>query len=101
VRHHGAGLLRLTGNRELVQELSQGSDFHRLTPERAMLRYACELTLDPGSITEEHIIALRASGLSDRTILEINLAASYINFVNRIAEGLGVEIEPSLAAFHR
>ena len=66
-----------------------------------MLRYALELTVNPVSVSEQHIASLRDAGFSDRAILEINLAASYMNFVNRIAEGLGIEIEPSLAAFRR
>ena len=66
-----------------------------------MLRYALELTVNPVSVSEQHITSLRDAGFSDRAILEINLAASYMNFVNRIAEGLGVEIEPSLTAFRR
>jgi len=102
VRHHGAGLLRLTHNSELVSALSDGCDWPSFTPaERAMVSYARNLTIDPASVGEDDISLLRASGFSDRAILEINLAASYMNFVNRIAEGLGVEIESSLTAFRR
>lgn len=56
---------------------------------------------DPASVSEEHVSTIRAAGFSDRAILEINLAVAYMNFVNRIAEGLGVEIECSLFAFRR
>ena len=92
----------MTGNSELVEALSNGSDWHGLTlGERAMLRYARELTVNPVSVSEQYIASLRDAGFSDRAVLEINLAASYMNFVNRIAEGLGVEIEPSLTAFWR
>jgi alkylhydroperoxidase family enzyme len=66
-----------------------------------MLAHARNLTIDPASISEEDVNAMRATGLSDRAILEINLAASYMNFVNRVAEGLGVEVEASLDAFTR
>jgi alkylhydroperoxidase family enzyme len=44
---------------------------------------------------------LRELGFSDRAILEINLAAAYMNFVNRIAQGLGVELEASMQGFTR
>jgi alkylhydroperoxidase family enzyme len=85
-----------------VKALSDGSDWPGLNAaERAMLHYAHELTFDPASVSEEHVSTIRAAGFSDRAILEINLAVAYMNFVNRIAEGLGVEIEPSLAAFRR
>jgi alkylhydroperoxidase family enzyme len=36
---------------------------------------------------------LRAAGLSDREILDVNLITSYFAFVNRIADGLGIELE--------
>ncbi|HSM85609.1 MAG TPA: peroxidase-related enzyme, partial [Candidatus Limnocylindrales bacterium] len=44
---------------------------------------------------------LREHGLSDRAILEINLVAAYMNFVNRVASGLGVELERSGERFTR
>ena len=37
---------------------------------------------------------MRAVGFSDRDILDVNLITSYFNFVNRIAEGLGVAYDP-------
>lgn len=57
----------------------------------AMLEYAETLTADPGAIEESDIETLREVGFDDEEILRINLVASYFNFVNRIAEGLGVE----------
>jgi len=69
--------------------------------DRAMVRYAIKLTRLPDSIREEDIQELRQRNFSDRAILEINLAASYMNFVNRVALGLGVELEDSLLAFKR
>ena len=45
-------------------------------------------------MSEEDIVALREKGLSDSEILSVNLIASYFNFVNRIALGLGVEFTP-------
>jgi len=61
--------------------------------ERAMLDYAAKLTRDPASVAEGDIKRLRDEGFSDEEILNINLVASYFNFVNRIAEGLGVEFD--------
>ena len=66
-----------------------------------MLSYARNLTIDPSSADETDINNLRMLGFSDRGILEINLAAAYMNFVNRVAEGLGVELEASLTPFSR
>ena len=66
-----------------------------------MLSYVRQLTLRPASVSENLVDDLRQAGFSDRAILEINLAVSYMNFVNRAAQGLGVEIEASLEEFTR
>ena len=66
-----------------------------------MLSYARNLTVEASSIDENRIALLRGLGFSDRAILEINLATAYMNFVNRMAKGLGVELEASMQAFTR
>ena len=100
--HHGAGLLRLTKNKELVSALSVGSDWQGLgTADRAMLAYASKLTTGVSQMEAGDIDKLRQLSFSDRQILEINLVAAYMNFVNRVAEGLGVELEETLAQFSR
>src|SRR5262249_13629051 len=58
-----------------------------------MLRYARKLTVDASSIDESDVFRLSETGFSDRAIVEINVAAAYMNFVNRIAQSLGVELE--------
>jgi alkylhydroperoxidase family enzyme len=69
--------------------------------DRAMADYVTKLTLQPVSIGAEDIEILRSHDFSDHAIVEINLAAAYMNLVNRIALGLGVELEENLALFHR
>ena len=66
-----------------------------------MLSYARNLTIDASSVDQNDVAQLRELGFSDHAILEINLAAAYMNFVNRIAEGLGVELEASMQGFTR
>ena len=60
-----------------------------------MLCYAEKLTKNPADMREEDIDNLREFGLSDRDILDLNQVISYFNYVNRIADGLGVELEES------
>lgn len=60
---------------------------------RAILAYAEKLTLDPAAVREEDLEPLRASGLDDRGLLEVVEVTAYYNFVNRMAEGLGVRLE--------
>ena len=57
----------------------------------AILNYAEKLTITPGLVNEFDVQNLRIHDLSDKDILNLNLVVSYFNFVNRIANGLGVE----------
>lgn len=63
-----------------------------------MLDYALRLTREPSRVGPEHIEALRSAGLTDEEIHRVCLVAAYFNFVNRVAEGLGVELEPPSGA---
>ena len=65
--------------------------------DRAMLAYATRLTTEPWSITAQDVEALRQAGFSDAAILDICQITGYFAFVNRLADGLGVELEP----YHR
>ena len=58
-----------------------------------MLDYAVKLTRDPGGMTSADTDALRAAGFGDRAILDLCQVTSYYNYVNRLADGLGVELE--------
>jgi uncharacterized peroxidase-related enzyme len=92
--HHGAGLLRLTHAAGLVEQLKVDCQTADLTPaDRAMLTYAVKLTREPWHIVEADVIALREAGFSDAAILDINQVTGYYAFVNRLADGLGVELE--------
>ncbi|RLT51126.1 MAG: peroxidase, partial [Chloroflexi bacterium] len=61
--------------------------------QRAMLDYADTLTRDPGALRAADMQALRAAGLDDRSILDLNQTVSYFAYVNRIADGLGVTVD--------
>ncbi len=58
--------------------------------DRAMLDYVAKLTLKPSSVQREDVENLRAHGFDDKAILQINLIASWFNYINRVADGLGV-----------
>ncbi len=59
-----------------------------------MIDYALKLTRTPGEMERADVEALRAAGLSDRAILDLNLVVGYFAFANRLVDGLGVELEP-------
>jgi len=58
--------------------------------ERVMIEYVVQLTQDATRITPEHHERLRAAGFDDRGILQITLIASWFNYINRVADALGV-----------
>ena len=58
-----------------------------------MLDYAEKLTLTPGAMVEPDVAALEKAGFSDRDVLDIAEVVAYYAYVNRIADGLGVELE--------
>lgn len=61
---------------------------------RAMLSFAIKLTVTPGAMNDDDTRALRSAGFSDRDILDIVEVVAYYAYANRIADGLGIEIEP-------
>ncbi|NUM39997.1 MAG: hypothetical protein HUU52_12845 [Armatimonadetes bacterium] len=61
-----------------------------------MLAYAEKLTLSPGSIAEIDVARLKAAGWSDRAISDIVQVVGYFNYINRVADGLGVELEDDM-----
>jgi uncharacterized peroxidase-related enzyme len=58
--------------------------------DRAMLDFVAQLTRDATRITPEHHARLKAVGFDDRGILQITLIASWFNYINRVADALGV-----------
>jgi uncharacterized peroxidase-related enzyme len=58
--------------------------------DRAMLDYAAQLTRDATRVSPADLDRLREQGFNDTAILQINLIASWFNYVNRVADGLGV-----------
>jgi uncharacterized peroxidase-related enzyme len=58
--------------------------------DRAMLDYVVKLTKDATKVWKDDIDGLRAAGFDDRGILQITLIASWFNYINRVADALGV-----------
>ncbi|MGH9535683.1 MAG: carboxymuconolactone decarboxylase family protein [Terriglobales bacterium] len=58
--------------------------------EKVMVEYVVQLTRDATRITPEHHSRLRAAGYNDRARLQITLIAAWFNYINRVADALGV-----------
>ena len=100
--HHGEGLRRLLAAagrppeeaEALVTALASDHATAAIDErDRALLDYAARLTRTPGEMAAADVDALRARGFDDRAIHDICAITAYYAFVNRIADGLGVELE--------
>ena len=60
---------------------------------RAMLRHVAKLTATPWEMRQSDVETLRGVGFSDGDVLAITETAGYYAYVNRIADGLGVQLE--------
>ena len=58
--------------------------------DRAMLDYVAQLTRDATRIGPEDHARLRSVGFDDKGVLQITLIASWFNYINRVADALGV-----------
>jgi uncharacterized peroxidase-related enzyme len=58
--------------------------------DRAMLDHVIKLTKDATKVSKDDIEGLRKAGFDDRGILQITLIASWFNYINRVADALGV-----------
>jgi uncharacterized peroxidase-related enzyme len=91
VESHAEFLRRVTLDNDLIEALK---DDYRQAPiteaERVMLDYVVQLTKDAVKITPEYHERLRAVGYDDTAILQITLIASWFNYINRVADALGI-----------
>jgi alkylhydroperoxidase family enzyme len=80
---------------ERVLQALETSDWDHVDDpvHRAALAYAIKLTRSPSLMVEEDVQILRNQGMSDRAIHDLCSITAYFAFVNRIADGLGVELE--------
>jgi uncharacterized peroxidase-related enzyme len=58
--------------------------------ERVMLDYVVKLTRDATKISKDDHDRLRSAAFDDQAILQITLIASWFNYINRVADALGV-----------
>ncbi len=93
--HHSAALARESGEQVLAETVVSGQ-LDQLAPRlRALLDYAVALTVAPRNVQRADIDRLQDAGLSAAEAIDANQVVAHFNYVNRIAEGLGAELEPT------
>jgi uncharacterized peroxidase-related enzyme len=98
VKHHTDKLAAEYGDAALARQAA--SDYREAdlpAADRALADYAVALTCEPDERTAQDVERLRDYGFGDEAILHATLVAAYYNLVNRIASGLGVELEAEAA----
>ncbi len=81
----------MTLDEKLVRAIQEDYEHAPLSAaDRAMLDYVGKVTLRATSIGPDDHVRLRSHGFDDRAILQITLIASWFNYVNRVADALGV-----------
>lgn len=94
VYHHSDALYRITRNKEFVKKFREDFRSVSLAPtDTKMLELAERLTREPQFHFQKDIEELQGEGVRDDAILEIVMVIGYFNFVNRLVQGLGVELE--------
>ncbi len=92
--HHGEALRRLTKDEALAQAVARDHREAGLEERQVgMLDFVVEVSATPPRSSAEAVEELRRHGWTDAAILDMVQVAAYFAFVNRMADGLGVELE--------
>jgi uncharacterized peroxidase-related enzyme len=86
-----------TKDSELMKAIMTDYRTGALAPaDRALCDYAMKLTLTPSAVGPGDVDRLRGHGFSDRAIHDAVQVIAFFNYVNRVADGLGVDLEPEM-----
>lgn len=91
-----------SGNNESAQKLVfdyRSAGFS--AEDEALCEFAEKLTVAPGRVGSADVDRLRDFGFSDEQISITTQVVGYFNYINRVADGLGVDPEPEMADWVR
>jgi uncharacterized peroxidase-related enzyme len=92
-----------SGDATLAQQIKENYLRANLPPRsKALAKFADLVTRTPNAVRKQDVDTLRKHGLSDRDILDAVQVIAYFNYINRVADALGIDPEPEMrAAFER
>ena len=86
-----------SGDHSLVRHLKTDPENAPLgAQDRAMIDLALKLTRAPATVKREDLEFLQQYGFSEENVVDIVLITCVFNFMNRLADGLGVELDPQM-----
>ena len=93
---HSGFLRQYTGDQQTAADMLVNHHRAGLDPaDRLMLDFAVKVTLKPSTLNGDDINNLRGVGFDDQEILSIILVTCLVNFMNRLADSLGIDVPPS------
>ena len=86
---------------KLAEHVKHNYTRAKLTPrQKALCKFAEMVTRAPSALSARHLEALRLHGLSDPDILDAVEVIAYFNYINRVADALGIDPEPEMQQAH-
>ena len=86
-----------TGNHTLVKHLKTDPANAPLEPQdKAMIDFALKLTREPAKVKKDDLDLLQQYGFNEEQVVDIVLITCTFNFMDRLADGLGVELDPNM-----
>ena len=88
-----------SGDAQLAEQIKQNYLHAKLPPRsKALAKFADLVTRTPTAVRKQDIDTLRKHGLNDRDILDAVEVIAYFNYINRVADALGINPEPEMRA---
>lgn len=94
---HAEDLATMARDAELAEQVKQDFRTSKLEAQhRALCEWAEKLTLTPAKCTREDIEALKKALWTEEQIVSAAQIIGYFNHLNRLADGLGIDLEPEM-----
>lgn len=96
---HAQDLREFSKDEALAKAVKQGFRSSSLDAKhKALCEWAEKLTLTPAKCTRADVDALRGHGWSDEEVVSAAQIIGYFNHLNRLADGLGIDLEPEMTS---